>query len=251
VAVTTDRCPEEQFPVGGTKLGGLPSLPAGTKWPRCERGPLEFLGQFDLAELHRTVAGQALPASGLLSFFLSHNNARDEFGGPSSRGGVPGGLRVLHTPAGARLRRLRPPPDLTADLGLPYNPCRVSLADTLDLPDLDDTWAERYGPAFQHPELARYLLSPALRGYQFAQAKKRFPDLRPSAHQVDHQLFGYAHATVIHQDPIPGPDWQLLVSFSSDRKTGFGWGDGHPLFWYIRTADLNAGHFEDTRAEDG
>ena len=85
---------------------------------------MEFLGQFDLMELRRTVAGQALPPRGLLSFFMYHDNAWDVFGGPHNRGGVAGGLRVIYSPKRflGLARRLRPPPDLTADLGLPKSP---------------------------------------------------------------------------------------------------------------------------------
>ena len=122
------------------------------------------------------------------------------------------------------------------------------------MPDLDDVWLPRYGLAFRHPDFERYphLLSPVLRGSEFARAKRMFPALRPAAYRFDHQLFGYAHGTVgFLSARFPKPDWQLLGSFSSDRKVGFGWGDGHPLFWYIQTADLSAGRFDDTRADDG
>jgi hypothetical protein len=220
---------DSHIAVGRTKFGGRPHLPAGTEWPRCGRGPLEFLAQLNLSELRQTVAGRALPPTGLLSFFMYHNYPEDQHGGA-------GGLRIIHTPDVSRLLPLDPPRDLTTDLGRPDKTCKVSFTECLDLPDPGRTGSEGYGPAAAHPGLSRdrgrYLLW-----------SKWF--------SADHHLLGYAHVSVLCDDPIPGPEWQLLIRFSSDDKLGWGWGDGHRLFWYIKTADLKRGYFEDTRAFDG
>lgn len=234
LALTSKASSESRIAVGTTKLGGTPELPAGARWPRCDQGPLEFLAQLDLAEFHNTFAGRALPPAGLLSFFSYHNYPEAEYGdGREGPFGYVDGLRVLHTEDTSRLHRLDPPEDLTDDLGPPRKPCRIAFTQTLDLPEPDDTWSDRYG------------LKPA-----------QLETLRDAgafgpAGEADHQLFGYSHVTVLVQDPIPGPEWQLLIRFSSDDKLGWGWGDGHHLFWYIKTADLQRGYFEDTRAIDG
>jgi hypothetical protein len=221
VAITTEPSDDSRLPVGGSTFGGLPSLPRGSAWPRCKRAPLEFLAQFDLEELSQTVAGRALPSTGLLSFFMYHNYPEDQYGGSKGRG-VPGGLQILHTPAGADLIALDPPDDLTEDLGQPRRPCRLSLVDALDVPDGDESW-----PEFEE-------------------------SLRPGLlNRADHQLFGYSHITVLAADPTPGPKWEQLIRFNSDRSLSWGWGDGHRLFWYIRSADLRARRFGATVAIDG
>jgi uncharacterized protein (TIGR02996 family) len=138
---------DSHIAVGRTKFGGRPHLSTGTEWPRCRRGPLEFLAQLDLSELRQTVAGRALPQKGLLSFFMYHNYPNDEHGGD-------GGLRVIHTPDTSKLVPLDPPGNLTADLGRPDKTCTVSFTELLDLPDPDDTWAECYGPVSNHPGLS-------------------------------------------------------------------------------------------------
>jgi uncharacterized protein (TIGR02996 family) len=221
VAITTETSDDSRLPVGGSKFGGLPSLARGSVWPRCKRAPLEFLAQFDLEELSRTVAGRALPPTGLLSFFMYHNYPDDQYGGKEGRG-VKGGLQILHTPAGADLIPLDPPDDLTEDLGQPRRPCRLSLVDALDVPDGDDRWPKLEG------SLHSRLLDAA-----------------------DHQLFGYSHVTVLAGDPTPGPKWEQLIRFNSDRNLSWGWGDGHRLFWYIRSADLRGRRFGATVAIDG
>ncbi|MBA4062834.1 MAG: hypothetical protein C0501_03845 [Isosphaera sp.] len=222
VAIHTEPARTADLPVGGSQFGGLPSLPAGAGWPRCEEAPLEFLAQFDLAELRRTVAGRALPPAGLMSFFVYHDYDRDAFGGPDSRG-VPGGLRIIHTPPGAELVAVDPPDDYAEVHGRPPGPCRLTLTDGLDVPESAAGWPE-FDDRGAWSSLVRH---------------------------ADHQLFGYTHVTVLAEDPTPGPDWEQLVRFDSDRNLRWGWGDGHRLFWYIRSADLRAGRFDDTVAIDG
>lgn len=74
-----------------SKLGGLPTLPFGTEWPRhAESGaPLHFLAQIDLARLPPTPLAGArnpspLPKSGLLFFFadMVEEMAWHDNGGP-------------------------------------------------------------------------------------------------------------------------------------------------------------------------
>jgi uncharacterized protein YwqG len=40
---------DAEIPVGATKFGGSPDLPAGTPWPMRDRRPLGFVGQVALA----------------------------------------------------------------------------------------------------------------------------------------------------------------------------------------------------------
>jgi hypothetical protein len=61
-----------QAPLGRTRLGGTPDLPAGVDWPRDDEGKLgNFFGQFDLADLAQRVNDPALPREGLLSLFMT------------------------------------------------------------------------------------------------------------------------------------------------------------------------------------
>jgi len=232
---------EEDIAVGVTKFGGRPDLPAGTLWPRCDRGPLEFLVQLDMAEFQDTCVGRSLPPGGLLSFFMYHNYSDDEYG--NGRDWPPedtGGLCVIHTLDTSALARLDPPDELSADRGRPRKPCRVTFREGLDLPDPPDSESdlasERYAVA-----LARLQQVPA-------------PSSAPAPDQSRrdwHQLLGHSHVTVLCDDPTPGPQWRQLIGLASDDALGWGWGDGHRLFWYVKSDDLSRGRFGNTWATDG
>ncbi len=59
---------------GGSKLGGLPDLPAYLDWP-CEAGrPLAFVAQVNLAEVAPWDTRHELPPKGLLLFFYDLGN---------------------------------------------------------------------------------------------------------------------------------------------------------------------------------
>jgi uncharacterized protein (TIGR02996 family) len=230
VGVVAIREPETHFPLGGTKFGGLPHLPVGSEWPRCSRGPLEFLAQFDLSDLRQFACCRHLPATGLLSVFLLHYNTFADGGEFSGEA-----VRIIHTPAATALEPLLWPDDLTDDLGQPREPCRLLLGECLDLPyqDGDPTTDAVYGS-----ELLAEVDDPLrlLDGFR---------------HEADHLLFGHSHPTVLAADPTPGPEWQQLFQFDSDDKLGWNWGDGHRLFWHVRTEDLIAGRFDRAVVRDG
>lgn len=77
---------DAQIPVGASKLGGLPDLPADIAWPQCKSmspdetyfidvqrqgGPLWFLLQVNLADTASMDSEAALPNTGMLYFFAA------------------------------------------------------------------------------------------------------------------------------------------------------------------------------------
>ena len=68
VRVYIRRADEADLPVGASKIGGRPELPAGVAWPAWHE-PLAFIAQFDLAAVAPHDREGVLPAHGLLSFF--------------------------------------------------------------------------------------------------------------------------------------------------------------------------------------
>jgi len=104
----------EDVPVGASKLGGVPDLPADLEWPAWGGRPLDFLAQIDLAELEIETG---LPKQGLLLFFADTLNCAGL--SPSDREGfrvlwteddvepraLPGGQRALRVRAARAERR--------------------------------------------------------------------------------------------------------------------------------------------------
>ncbi len=213
---------------GGSRLGGLPALARGSDWPRCKSGPLAFLAQFDLADLHATVAGQVLPPAGVLSFFEYQDFDMGEHGPPL----------VVFTPPEETLEVLEPPDDLQEETGRPGDPYTFQLRESLDLPAATDPWAAQLG-------------FPGVGAADCWEVRDRYWQVQLAQRGITHVLFGYARPRHLACDPIPGSEWEQLASFASDDDLQWGWGDGHELFWYVRSDDLRAARFDRTEAHDG
>ncbi|MEM6689731.1 MAG: YwqG family protein [Planctomycetota bacterium] len=66
-----------QVPIGVSRFGGTPDLPAGVAWPRNPEDNLllDFIGQINLSQLPDI--GRTLPREGLLSLFAQQESASD------------------------------------------------------------------------------------------------------------------------------------------------------------------------------
>ena len=211
--VITDPSDDDSIPVGATKFGGCPDLPALAEWPRAKRGPLTFLAQFDLADIREnSLAGRRLPESGLLSFFVYHDIEEDILGEDIGKKG----RLVALTPAKGPLVRMDFPDDLPEQNRTPG--CEVLLREGLDLP------CGRSGEDYHR--------------------------LLGDLHDWGSVLIGYSHATVT-DDPTPGTDWLQLAAFASDDTVGWNWRDDHALFWHILADDLAHGRFDRVQVIDG
>lgn len=115
-------------PLGATRFGGDPDLPAGFEWPVDPDGPsgqnaLLFVAQFDFAELPLWDSC-SLPESGLLSLF-------------TGLGGLQGFSTAFHFPSTESLERRSTP---LSQLGPEYKeenhlqPCRVEAKLALSIP---------------------------------------------------------------------------------------------------------------------
>ncbi|MGA0599750.1 DUF1963 domain-containing protein [Caulobacter sp. KR2-114] len=123
--------PGDGAPVGASRLGGAPDLPAETVWPASPSGrPLSFYGQVDLATPELAGLSPNLPDAGLLSLFV----------GAVEGGMQPAPVRALLIPAGAALAR-RPwpaPAEAFDDEGTArLNPVAVRFERRLSFPMLD------------------------------------------------------------------------------------------------------------------
>lgn len=69
----------ENIKKGQSKLGGLPDLPSGIKWPHSKYNnePLSFIGQIVLSEITKFDDKKELPQTGMLYFFFNLNSGDD------------------------------------------------------------------------------------------------------------------------------------------------------------------------------
>ncbi len=128
-----------KVPVGASKVGGLPDLPPGFRWPpggdchaiyNDDTGGTDrlagFLAQINFAEIAYTQAARELPAEGLLSFFCFQDVENDN---PDAIG-----AKAVFFPDTAGLVRTKPPKKLTEGNGvMPAQ--RLTFEETLDLPE--------------------------------------------------------------------------------------------------------------------
>ncbi|MCU0654733.1 MAG: YwqG family protein [Polyangiaceae bacterium] len=113
---------EDETPVGATKIGGLPDLPAGTSWPEIEGMALSFLAQIRLADLRGLPGAEDLPESGLLVFFHDEDgrtavDAEGKWCAARHRGGT----KVVHFEGDpATFVRTKPPAEERPRVFHPY-----------------------------------------------------------------------------------------------------------------------------------
>src|SRR5678815_950094 len=60
---------ENEIPLGYSKLGGNPDLPADFEWPEYRGIPLTFMAQFRLSDLTIFDENHEMPSKGILYFF--------------------------------------------------------------------------------------------------------------------------------------------------------------------------------------
>lgn len=117
--------PSAPIPVGASKIGGCPDVPAGFVWPRYKGGdgldagredmerPLTFVAQFDLAEVAAFDKEGLLPKAGHVAFFYDNEGTYE--GGMCDRDGA----RVFYFPRGTELERMALPDDTGEDWDIP------------------------------------------------------------------------------------------------------------------------------------
>ncbi|HCU54552.1 MAG TPA: hypothetical protein DIC36_09855 [Gammaproteobacteria bacterium] len=253
------RAGKKALPVGSSRLGGAPDLPANTHWPRWNDQPMSFVVQFNLEELAGAQPKNRLPKSGLLSVFLGCNGSEPyPLGIPEERGG----WRVLWTPAGSSLQR-QPMPKLSDEVESIFRIDEAAIefkAGGLVLPKEDSFLVE-----------AMQLMPEEQQGYVdlIQQVNQEPPEGQPA-----HQLLGHPWAlqgndmemacarAVAGEDPysalVPedpafaewlrrAAGWQLLLQLDSDEtSTNMLWGDAGLYYWFLAREKLYGHNFEET-----
>ena len=215
-------------PLGSSRIGGLPLLPAGHAWPRVRRPkegarprngvayepdelveevPLGFLLQINLAEVSAFDVGQHLPADGLLSFFFEWDS--DWY---------PGCESVI----------------FVADPTVPL----VIASPPADLPECNRyrsssltacvEWTVPSPPDFDTGEL------------EWQELEEHVARVQSLPIEPRHRMFGYPNFI---QSPGLADGTALLLQVDSDKARGMLWGDCGLVYYLVEDAQLSARHF--------
>lgn len=265
---------EMRMPVGCSKLGGTPDLPAGGAWPAWRGSPLAFVGQVSLADIAAHDKEGDLPHSGLLSFFCAvDGTAAGVMAAPDD----PASWQVRHLGGEpATLVRLPPPPHLPERLRFPA--CQTSFRREPTLPDVESravldlglSEPERHAYIDQQfranggepPAMSHHLLgypfsfgqSPCLPGYLHAhglshpytmdlsrppeELQQRYQRMQQTGPEMLRELQHKAEA-----------EWRLLLQVYSNEEAEMDWGGGGVLHFCIPNDALSRRDFTRAWAE--
>ena len=239
VGLRTRAASDGEIPVGASKLGGSPDVPAEFEWPAWNDAPLAFLAQVDLTDAAPFRGAEDLPRSGTLSFFYDAEQ-RTWGGEPDDRGR----WRVFWFQAGTPLERWSAPrSDSGEDV---YRACRFQATQAVSLPSWDTD--EIDGLSLEEHEIDAY--------------GELIEDLMRERGEVTlHRLLGRAHP--IQSDPVSdippavtgavdrsrdqhsAAEWRLLFQLDSDDNAEMMWGDSGMLYFMIRRDHLAERRFDD------
>ena len=201
-------------------FGGLPDLPARTRWPEYNSIPYRFLGQINFADIP---ANDSLPHGGLLSIFVS--DAQDDEHSIFYRDD--GFVHAVYIPKLSNLETISPPPGFNIE-----NPCEilVEFQPTVDIPF--DEYQVKNWPFDDEEE------------------NEIYNEIRTSLKKDEH-LLGYPAHNTLAYDPTPGPEWVSLLNLFSNRKLQWCWGDGDSLMIFIEKEKLKIFDFSYLKADAG
>lgn len=247
---------ESDIPLGASKFGGHPDLPAGVSWFRNEKGdiPLSFVAQINFAEAASCDSEHKLPGQGMLYFFYDCSPDGMPWGFDPEDGH---GWKVyFYDGDSAALSRRETPADLEEDdNGILFGSARMSFEAVMELPSTES-------------DLTNGLVFPEEAGLQ-----DRYWDwLDESGAEVSNKLLGHADPIqggmeleceyVTHKIYCGNPDgyktakamgldknaarWNLLLQVDSNEELGMMWGDLGRLYLWITDEDLAARKFENS-----
>lgn len=241
------------IPVGASKLGGHPDLPAHFAWPYWGEKPLTFIAQFNLSDITQVLLPNDetfLPKHGMLSFFYEADDV------PMGTYQDRGGWQVVHITDSPSLLQRRQHPTAEGQWGaidaLPPHQVRYQRGLTL--------------PMFARNEQYKYGLE--LTAVSEETYKKYWKLVHSDTDRPHHFLLGHPwliQGSVIfeavylsHQIKFPISDearaelnaeierWQFLFQIDSDQSLGVMWGDVGVLYVCIPKISLQQGQFENS-----
>lgn len=271
VQMIRTRVDEDMLPLGASKLGGHPDLPAGFEWPRWGDKPLTFIGQFKLSEIAnapdvdfepdptvpqqlslwdmdtipstpRHYSEMMLPDQGMLYFFYDIDELPAESGGwrvffiDDERDPL---VRILHPTHQGLFGMIEalPPHRLVFERGLLPPPFAYFFDDFYELisEESDDLISKAYWDlleaAYSEPHHHFY-------GYPWAIYNIVEEDIVRASHRLRSDGLRLSLEAEVTK-------WQFLFQINSDESLAVRWGDSGTLFVAIPKTSLTTLQFED------
>lgn len=230
--------------LGQSKMGGLPDLPVGMKWPLSKKGvSLSFLCQLNLSESDQTMEWH-LPKKGMLYFFY---DAKEQPWGFEPEKGQ---WQVIYSADASSVQAMEDEPeDLDEETIFGEKELTFRLEQTL--PDYKEPCF--YVSSVSHETLKTY--DKALDKWYGATPYHRLfgqPQLIQNPMQMECELaFNGYDASKSHEgakfkkmEETASKDWILLLQIDTNEDDGMMWGDGGRLYFWIRRTDLAELKFE-------
>ena len=245
VQLTARKVTAAELAIGQSRIGGVPDLPAGFRWPTYHGKHLAFVAQIDLGEVARVMPDGPLPKRGQLWFFYTWDQQHWGFDPKDA------GSSVVHYEAGAQLARRALPGDIP-DEGR-FAPCAVTFSAYADIPDgsdarnptakSDEATQDRYGDVRTRVATAG-TTSHKLLGYP----EPIQDEMEIECASVTRGIYmgdadGNEHPRFKEADAAKY-DWRLLMQVDSDDAADMMWGDAGRLYFWIRDQDLRERRFD-------
>lgn len=253
IHLTCQQAEEALLPPGASKLGGLPDLPSETPWPEWRGEAMAFIAQIRLDEIVPYDPEDALPHSGLLSFFYATDgepkgNADDD---------NPETWKVLHFD-GDLTSLLRQPAPATLNDRVHFSACSMTYSRRLTLPPVESV-EEMLGLTNQErlayidvetstdlfEQFGDFLdMDHHLLGYPYALDGSPFISCHLAAHHITPQEVEAAgRQWYQHLEEEAAREWCLLLQVYSNEEAGMDWAGGGVLHFCIPKEALVARDF--------
>ncbi|HDX9589115.1 TPA: DUF1963 domain-containing protein [Bacillus pseudomycoides] len=213
---------EELLPIGCSKMGGSPDLPAELAYPTYKGRPLHFVAQFHLAEIQAVGIKNDLPEKGMLYFFYFADDEQEDFYEVYGNLNVKEGWRVLYYEGS--IEELQKNNQMKRQ----YPQCRITFEKVQKLPEL---FIENEDDSDRFLQLLEELI----------------PD-----HYDNHQILGipFSVQTEVFEEAqeymnVHHSEMTLLFQVDSDEQhLNMMWGDMGMLYFCIANEDIKQRRFE-------
>lgn len=239
----TRECQEDDIPLGATKIGGRPDLPAAIAWPAYRTGkPLAFLAQFNLADVAKVGSPiKGLSDTGMLWVFSAWAWMEEGDGDPhtpddsSEDEQEKHGWNVISQAVNpGPLARRDVPQEVNSFQGAP-----VELMPVLSLPH-DSAEPVLAALRWSEEEYDRY---ESLQLDYHSMQERHFRNW-DTYDTCDHRLGGYGYYEQYFPEEVIEKKLAMFLQIGTDGNTCMGWGDGGALTFHADGKALAKGRFE-------